>query len=148
MSYTMNYELTECHKLYRHTYWGTNHSCKSSEKNIIENRNKFATDYRLMSYNGQINKFYYEQVAVVNDLNKIKNYKKRIDGDKKVFYLQIDKREHVEYYKTEDNNIVTIFSNYDTSEYFTNKALECGYSLIYPLYRNDVNTFIKEIEKM
>jgi len=147
MSYTRNYEWTECHKLYCYTYWGTNRS-DTPEKNIIENRNKFATDYRLKSRLEKINKKYQEKVVVVNELNEIKNYKKSINGDKEIFLFQIDKRSHVEYYKTEDNKIVTIFSNYDTSEYFTNKALECGYSLIYPLYRNDVNTFIKEIEKM
>jgi hypothetical protein len=147
MSYTRNYEWTEYHKLYCDTYWGTTRS-DTPKKNIIENRNKFATDYRLKSMLDKINKKYQEKVVVVNELNEIKNYKKSINGDKGIFLFQKDKRRHVEYYKTEDNKIVTIFSNYDTSEYFTNKALECGYSLIYPLYCEDANTFIKEIEKM
>jgi hypothetical protein len=114
---------------------------------IIENRNKFATDYHLKSRVSRIAIKYQEKEGIFEDLNEINNFKKKIHGDKYSFLRQRDARKgrHIEYYKTIDKNIIVVFSPTDNSERMTKMALECGYSLIYPLYSTSAITFVKEI---
>jgi hypothetical protein len=145
MSCIQNYTLTEYPKLYSHTYWGTGGRAHEEDL-IIENRNRFATEYNLKSGLSKIAQKYREKAGVFKDLNEIKNFKRCNDGDKCSFLHQKDKRqEHIEYYKTNDKKIIAVFSPYDISESMTKMALECGYSLIYPIYSTMANTFVKEI---
>ena len=149
MSYIKNYTQTRYPKLYCGSYWGYNSAEPLNyDETIIENRNRFATEYNLKSRLSKIALRYQEKEGVFEDLNEIKNFKKNIHGDKYSFLRQRDVRggRHIEYYKTIDKKIIVVFSPYDTSEIMTKMALECGYSVIYPLYSTDANTFVKEIK--
>jgi len=146
-----NYTQTRYPKLYCNTYWGYNSAeGLNYDETIIENRNRFATEYNLKSVINKDLKFeikYQEQGGIFEDLNEIKkNFKKNIHGDKYNYLRRRDGRggRHIEYYKTTDKKIIAVFSS---SECKTKMALECGYSLIYPIYSTGANTFVKEIKK-
>ena len=150
MSCIQNYTLTEYHKLYSDTYWGQG-GVHGEDEIIIENRNRFATEYNLKSVINKGLTFeikYQEQVGIFEDLNEIKNnFKKKIDGDKYNYLRRRDVRagRHIEYYKTIDKKIIAVFSPYGKCESMVKMAGEAGYSLIYPIYSLGGNTFVKEI---
>jgi|TARA_B110000495_G_C22353491_1_gene232393 hypothetical protein len=142
-----NNQRTRYPRLYHDTYWGNYKISQSTgDVTIIENRNRFATQYDLYSRISKIPMKHQKEAGVytqevLKDANEMKFH------DKWSFLIQKDERKrHIEYYKTVDNNIIAIFSPYDTSERMTDMAVECGYSLIDPLYSHAANTFVKEIE--
>ena len=144
-----NNQRTKYPKLYHDTYWGNYHKCQhTGNAHIIENRNLLAMEYILKSRIRNLPLKYEEKVGLFEDLNELKNFKKKYDGDKSMFIRTRDRRDkHIEYYKTVDKKIIAVFSPYDTSDRMTQMALECGYSLIYPLYADDANTFVKVIQQ-
>ena len=134
-----NNQRTRYPGLYRDTYWGrwTGLEKSTGDTEIIENRNKFATDYHLKSrLPKRTTVKYQKKEEVFKDLNEIKHCPR----------YDVMKR-HIEYYKTTDNKIIVVFSPYDISESMTKLALECGYSLIYPIFSTMATTFVKEITK-
>ena len=140
-----NHTRTRFPKIYGDTWWGNNSNIAQNDI-IIENRNKFAVEYQLKSSLSKIARKYKEKEGVFKDLNEIKSYKKSIHDDKWSFLNNRDeRREHIEYYKTKDNKIIAVFSPCDTSESKTKITMECGYSLIYPIYSTWANTFVKTI---
>jgi hypothetical protein len=145
-----NYEFTKYPKLYCDTYWGHYKYKKGYigfEPNIIKNRDKFAEEYQLKNRIEKIALKYKEKEGVFKDHLEIKNFNRKNDGDKWTFLHERDERKgrHIEYYKTKNNKIISVFSPYDNSEYNTKIILESGYSLIYPLWNTSINTFVKEI---
>ena len=138
-----NNQRTRYPGLYRDTYWGNFQICHAE---IIENRNRFATERYLTSRLSKI-PMKHQKEAGVYTKEVLKEGNEMKFHDKWSFLIERDQRKrHIEYYKTVDNNIIAIFSPYDTSERMTDMAVECGYSLIDPLYSFAANTFVKEIE--
>lgn len=148
LSHIQNFQATEYPKLYRDTYWGwSGHIDLFANETIIKNRNTFAAEYQLKKRLQSIPKKYIEKEVVLSDLTAIEDLKKQFPRAH-IRYDEIlthDLRDHIEYYKTEYNTIVVIFSSYDESDSYTNMVVNCGYSMIPKLYNKQANTFIKEI---
>ena len=66
----------------------------------------FAMEYNLKSRLSKIALKYQEKEGVFEDLNKIKNFKRSINGDKYTFLRRNDvRKKHIEYYKTIDKKL-------------------------------------------
>jgi hypothetical protein len=126
-------ELTNYQKIYSHTYWGNFRSDPIMHPGleIIENRNKFITDYDIKRYT---------KPSV--------NVRRYIREERDHLYL-----DHVEYYRTIDNNgvskILLITSPYKSSNEldFIHEYEKYGWLKIYPLYHTDAYTFAKYYDR-
>ncbi len=119
------YELTNYPRIYVHTYWGCfDADSRTASAEFIQNRNRFINEYNITKSANQpkyIQKFLDECIA-----DKV--------------YL-----DHIECYKNDNNEYVILSSPYDTRESNREKYAEKGWTLIYKLYVNEADTFMKII---
>ena len=120
-----NYILTDYPSIYGRTYWGG--STASQSKLIIDNRNKFIKEYKI--------------IKVARSNYKIDLNFKRIGGHKNSIY------DHVEFYsvkKEEDEkpHLILIMSPYSVSDNDHQFLTKIGWAKIYPLYGNGAVTYI------
>ena len=120
-------KITKYSKIYSDTYWGAfklnDHLESTGIAQIIQNRNQFIEEYNIkkcVSHNKSINK-----------------YRKILDEEK-------TKTDHLEFYKTIDDNIIVINSPYmiEGSE-SENELLKTGWEKIEKLYFNEASTYIR-----
>tara|TARA_R110000868_G_scaffold398461_1_gene671641 strand:+ start:249 stop:656 length:408 start_codon:yes stop_codon:yes gene_type:complete len=125
-------DFTKYPNLFENTYWGCYNKLyehdKESETVIGINRNKIVDLYKLK-----------KQIMS----NKItKNIKKQTE----LIINGVDIRDHIEYYKTHDNKILTLFSadclNYEKCEFI----IQQGYIQFEPLYSNSNKSYLKIIQ--
>ena len=140
-------------KLYKDTYWGnggyhTDHIDR--ELIICKNRDTLAEKYALKSCIKNIPKKYSSQVEVLKD----KIYIQQLAEENPTWNISLLPRladhwyrDHPEYYRTQEGNLVSIFSTYDTSDEVTQLNLRNGYVLVDPIYNSRANTFVKLIYK-
>ena len=71
---------------------------------------------------------------------------KKIEKQSELIMGGRDIRDHIEYYKTNDNKILTLFSadclNYEACEFI----IQQGYTLFEPLYSNSNKSYLKIIQ--
>ncbi len=123
-------DFTKYPKLFEDTYWGGYNKLRPSdveEETIIgANRNKLAVLYNLK--------------------NKINKITKKIKTQTELIINGIDIRDHIEYYKTSDNKILTLFSadclNYEECEFI----IQQGYIPFEQLYSNSHKSYLKIIQ--
>lgn len=109
-------EQTNYFDIFRKTYWGAFNSPPNSlPENFIENRNKFITEFDIVSCN-------YSRT----------NLQAIFGGD---FY------DHQETYRTRDKRLVVVVSPYD-HEGTPDVASALGFYLYAPMYHPWANTFI------
>jgi hypothetical protein len=159
------------HKLFIGTYWAGNEPYSDDiEKIICKNRDTIAERY---SFQKRLNfssipKKYLNKIIIYNtkSINKKKEelnkpfYSHYSERDKeKEFKRWMNKcledwdtftwmRDHIEYYKTRDGKIASIFSiNYLYAEANKEYLEDSGYVLIEPIYDINQNTYIKLIDK-
>lgn len=117
-----NSNTTNFSKIYKNTYWG-DFKYKEENKEIIDNRNNFITDYN-------IKKNVRDTVP-----QRIKKGLKVLEG--KSYH------DHMEYYYTHDKHYVIISSSYskDSEEVdlFFHKE---GFSKLYDLYHKSAITYV------
>ena len=119
-------ELTKYKNIYRYTYWGSfdaKANKHSINKNIYDNRNKFINDYNIKDVYKKPPQYIYKYIQSL--LNH--KYKNRRFFD------------HVEEYKTNNNDIIIITSPYgDKFNNYKSKylpySLNIGFKKIYQLY--------------
>jgi len=127
---------TKYSKLYSNVYWGNNRfniNDHEHYQSIFENRNTFKTQYYIKSACLRLNK-------------KIRARAQILTNDGKFDWGSIypdDIRDHIEYYKTEDGKILTIFSRDVIDDDLHNHILGHGYTLIDPLYDTSQKTYLK-----
>jgi hypothetical protein len=136
------FTYTKYPKVYEDSYWGSHRFINRegqqlSEKDLvlIENRNRFKEEYNLKSYYDLGSKVFY-----YNHLKK----------DCEVYEKEgsYDRRDHIEYYKDTNKNVIIIFSMWvGENQELINKILEKGYVMIEPLYATDQKTFMKKLYK-
>jgi hypothetical protein len=130
-------ERTNYRRIYKKTYWGGfRHNTRITDE-IIDNRNRFITDYSIAKC--------VERWDAPKYIENITNY----DSNR---YL-----DHVEIYKMTDSSYYLLVSSPYASHGFPNydDHIKNGWSEIYPLYSISTVTFIKlmdykryKIEKM
>ena len=136
-------------KLYKDTYWGYGvyHKDKVEECELIlcQNRDKLAERYALKSPIKLLPKKYRNQVEILTD----EIYLQQLAEKNHIVPILADSwyRDHSEYYRTEEGNIVSVFSTYDKSDEVIQLNLRNEYILIEPIYNFQANTFIKLIYK-
>lgn len=122
-------ETTNYNKIYSNTYWGNFEYC-SDYDDVINYRNMFINDYNITSKKcSQTMKNIF-----FNTLQNMRN-----NANKK---CDID---HIEYYSTNRNSSICIFSVYsdDTN---TKNIMHYGFRVLeYPLYYKEQTTFILEL---
>jgi len=127
--YKQNFDATNYPEIYELTYWG-NYEYKpghfSTTSEIINNRNKFITDYDIKKCILVKPEFIFEMV------NRSK-------------YKYLD---HVECYETSSGDYVLISSPY--TERHDKEYSDDGWTKIYPLYSSTTgdSTFIKIVNKL
>lgn len=119
------YQKTKYPKIYSRTYWGSS-SYENCGDNIIENRNKFIEEYKI--------------------INICKT--QRCDKFRRVFSKYVD-LDHVEYYTVNgDSNIILVLNSpYCVNDEEHAKLVEHGFKKIYPLYHNSAQSYVKIILK-
>jgi NAD-dependent dihydropyrimidine dehydrogenase PreA subunit len=124
-------DFTKYPKLFEKTYWGSYNKLSDFEKdseNIIGmNRNKLAESYNLKE-------------TIMN--NKIT---KKIRKQTELIFNGREIRDHIEYYKTTDNKILTIFSTDCINDKECEFIIQQGYILFEPLYSNLQKSYLKII---
>jgi hypothetical protein len=134
--YINPYKLSKYPKIFIGTYWNR-HSFDNFElnevKQLIKNRDLLVETFNIKSRicSTKIPKYILKQTIIYN-YNNIIN----------------DNRDHIEYYKTIDGNILSLFSLYVASDdnitnelYYNN-----GYQLFHPVYAINQNTYFKLIK--
>ncbi len=125
-------DFTKYPKLFGNTYWGSYNKLREHDREnetiIGVNRNKVAEVYNL-------------QKSIMS--NKIT---KKIKKQSELIMNGRDIRDHIEYYKTNDNKILTLFSadclNSEKCEFI----IQQGYILFEPLYSNSNKSYLKIIQ--
>ena len=123
-------DFTNYPKLYEKTPWGWYNKIREVERPseiiIGSNRNNVAESYKLKKVFSRISK-------------KLKN-------QTEILFNGEDIRDHIEYYKTNDNKILTLFSadclNYEECQFI----IQQGYILFEPLYLKSTKTYVKIIQ--
>ncbi len=130
--------LTKYPELYTNTYWAGNSYYDDGshlEKEILmcKNRDLIAERFKLKKHLGN---------SWCKTNEQYGHYFKVLDT---TCTTEKDLRDHIEYYKTHDNNIVCIFSNYHCREVEHTIFSNHGYNLIEPVYGSDCSSYIKMI---
>ena len=146
--YVNPHKLTQYPKIFARTYWA-GHAFDFSEIKEIEllakNRDLLVQRFNIKSSicSSNIPKYILRAIMVVdedrkNDKNILDNY-----GN----FLKY--RDHTEYFKTKDGNILSVFSLYvsPTDECKKQLYVNNGYHLFEPIYDKHQSTYIKLIEK-
>jgi hypothetical protein len=136
--YINPYKLSKYPKIFIGTYWNR-HSFDNFElnevKQLIKNRDLLVETFNIKSRicSTKIPKYILKQTIIYNYDNIIN-----------------DNRDHIEYYKTKDGNILSLFSLYVASEDNITKELyyNNGYQLFHPIYDKNQNTYFKLIKKI
>ena len=119
---TLNYEQTKYPKLFKDTYWG-HHYYGGHKIQIIENRNKFVIEYQ------------------------IKKQSITIPYAQDIWAAYDNGFDHKEYYNLLDGRVLMLISPYkgqvNSDEKFEKNFKVLGYELIYPLYIEEANSYIK-----
>jgi hypothetical protein len=138
--YIYPHKLSKYPNIFIGTYWNM-HSFDNFELNeveqLIKNRDLLVETFKIKSYicSTKIPKYILKQTIIYNHNNINNNLN--------------DYRDHIEYYKTQDGNILSIFSIYVSPE--DNMINELyknnGYKLFVPIYDKNQNTYFKLILK-
>jgi hypothetical protein len=138
--YIYPHKLSKYPKIFIGTYWNM-HSFDNFElyevEQLIKNRDLLVETFKIKSYicSTKIPKYILNQIIIYNNNNINNNLN--------------DYRDHIEYYKTQDGNILSIFSIYVSPE--DNMINELyknnGYKLFEPIYDKNQNTYFKVILK-
>jgi len=106
-------------------YWGI-HKYVKERQPIYENRNEFVEEFNIISY---------KPGGIPEKL-------------KHIFYFNNQNRQfdHVEFYKTKDNNSIIVHSPY--TECYKDWFLERGYRVYKPLYSSSAITYIKVVTQL
>ena len=134
--YINPHKLSKYPKIFIGTYWAK-HTFDIFELNeillLINNRDLLVETFNIKSRICSIKlpKYILKQTIIFNDNNKT------------------DYRDHIEYYKTKDGNILSLFSLYVAPEDNITKELyyNNGYQLFHPIYDKNQNTYVKLIYK-
>lgn len=122
-------DFTNYPKLYEKTAWGYYNKIREVERPseiiIGSNRNNVAESYKLKKVFSRISK-------------KIKN-------QTEILFNGEDIRDHIEYYKTSDDKIVTIFSAGGLNDEECKLITEQGYIPVEPLYSFLQKSYLKVI---
>ncbi len=125
--------LSQYPHLYSNTYWAynsydTNDAFWMNEEVILcKNRDLIAQKYGFQKYLDSY------------DLEKNKKYKQYFEV---IAPLRGEVRDHIEYYKTNDNNIACIISNYENEDHAI-LLISKGYTEIEPVYSTSCTSYIK-----
>lgn len=121
------YTLTKNPNIFKASYWGGGkRHCIPHQ--IIENRNKFVTDYGICRHVGKRPE-YVNKIAGINE-----------GYSRKAF-------DHVEVYFNNSSQYVVIVSPYWVSDESFQLLTSKGFTVYEPLYTTDATTFIKVINK-
>jgi hypothetical protein len=122
-------DFTNYPKLYEKTPWGYYNKIREVERPseiiIGSNRNNVAESYKLKKVFSRISK-------------KLKN-------QTEILFNGEDIRDHIEYYKTSDDKIVTIFSADGINDEKCKLIIEQGYIPVEPLYSFLQKSYLKVI---
>ena len=135
-NYTLFYNLTDYPEIFRATYWGSHRDYDNGIKHCIANRNYFVKDKKIL------------KVCKLTSLIEKKIAKKYFES--KFEWVETgttDWADHLEIYKTKDNNIIIIISPYDKSFELYLKLAKLGWMRYNDLYSNGATTYILEINK-
>jgi hypothetical protein len=115
--------MTEYPKIFKNVYWGNfDNKTDKLEQNIIENRNNFVKEFEIVRVKNIPQKYH-----------KYYNFEKRYNENKDFF-------DHVEEYKTKNNDYLVICSPYYNQDELAKKL---GYRKYKPLYSLGAFTYIK-----
>jgi hypothetical protein len=115
--------MTEYPKIFKNVYWGNfDNETDKLEQNIIENRNNFVKEFEIVRVKNIPQKYH-----------KYYNFEKRYNENKDFF-------DHVEEYKTKNNDYLVICSPYYNQDELAKKL---GYRKYKPLYSLGAFTYIK-----
>jgi len=132
----------EIYNLFKDTYWGNHQYHHENEKaelyELIENRINIANRYNLKKNTciTKIAKKYLKEMA-------LSDIERKYINDYGIFMKY---RDHPEYYKTKDDNIISIFSQHFTEEELE-ATIKAGYQLVEPIYNKNQKTLLKVIYK-
>jgi hypothetical protein len=117
------YELTNYSRIYVHTYWGAfDADTRPAKAEFIQNRNRFIHEY-----------------GIKKSVDRPKYIQKILD-ECESDNVHLD---HIECYSNDANEYVILSSPYDTSDANRQKYAEKGWVLIYKLYVDEADTFMK-----
>ena len=123
-------DFTKYPKLFGPTYWGSYNKLYEhdyeNETIIGCNRNFIAESYNLKS-----------------NYNPTYNMRNIIDKRAEVIYMNMDIRDHIEYYKNYDKQIISIFSTDNINNDIEENIINKGYILVKPLYSLNQKSYIK-----
>ncbi len=142
-----NYSLTNYPNIYKNTYWGNFIKREDTDINsIIENRNKFITDFDIKSIQKNLPEYIYKalwKLLIEKNLDlKLIRDKWRCSDLINNYCTFFD---HKETYKTKSGNFIIVFSPYN--ELDGEKIEELGFERIYNLYHKDAFTYVKQFSK-
>ena len=117
------YDMTEYPKIFKNSHWGNFDRYKKHKiEDIITNRNNFVKEFEIV-----------KKKDIPKKYHKYFNFEKRND-EHRPFY------DHVEEYKTKNNNYLVICSPYTNYDELAEKL---GYKKYNQLYSSDAFTYIK-----
>ena len=125
------YQMTKNKKMYENTYWG-GIKYEDSMISIVDNRNKFITDYNLKKC-----------LNYTKTPKKLDKYVNNIKNNPDL-YNYID---HIEIYRLTDGNYLLLNSPYTTYEKCDKILMENGWTKIYKLYLPEASSFVKILDK-
>jgi hypothetical protein len=135
--YINPHKLSKYPKIFIGTYWNR-HSFDKFELNevqyLIKNRDLLVETFKIKSNicSTKIPKYILKQTIIYNHNNILNDY-----------------RDHIEYYKTKDIDILSVFSIYVSPEDNIINELykNNGYRIFEPIYDKNINTYFKLIKK-
>jgi len=121
-----NYELTKYHEIFKGTYWGRFPLGATGKQYLGENRNKLVETYKLKKLTTKrFPEQYYQQAIIKNEIGR-------------------DLRDHVEHYKTDNDDMVAVFSMHVDEK--LKLVIEAnGYIKFDPLYMLGQDSYVKLI---
>ena len=133
-------ECTDYPKIFLSVYWGTHRLLKTPPLFEVDQLNRICHNRNNFIKNNFIKKHY--NIPSIRTSGMIGKYAKIHKKTEILDETNRDIRDHVEYYKCEDNITLTIFSMDNYSGYH-DLILAHGYILIEPLYCVNQNTYMK-----
>lgn len=120
-------EYTAYPKKYKNSYWGNFGSIP--EAHIVENRNRFITDYDIKNFVKHTKKYCYKADKVIKTFERNKWF------------------DHYELYSLNNSeNLLAVISPYNGAiREMRDEIINSGWTEIYPIYTDDATTFIFKI---